>query len=83
MLATLFGGKLLNLLVLEWYISTVEWSIDTQNYTYEGDKIMNYYYIKVIGGREIGWAKGSTFGEACAKRGLDYRRCQCLKVTNA
>lgn len=40
MLATLFGGKLLNLLVVEWYIGTVAWSIGTQNYTYKGDKIM-------------------------------------------
>lgn len=40
MLATLFGGKLLNLLVVEWYIGTVAWSISTQNYTYKGDKIM-------------------------------------------
>lgn len=44
---------------------------------------MYYYYIKVIGGCEIGWSRGATFGEACAKQGLDYRRCQCLKVTNA
>ena len=44
---------------------------------------MNYYYIKVIGGAELGWAKGSDFGEACAKLGMDFRRCQCLKVTNA
>jgi hypothetical protein len=40
MLATLFGGKLLNLLVVEWYIGTVAWSIGTQNHTYKGDKIM-------------------------------------------
>ena len=40
MLATLFGGKLLNLLVVEWCIGTVAWSIGTQNYTYKGDKIM-------------------------------------------
>lgn len=44
---------------------------------------MNYYYIKVIGGAELGWAKGRDFGEACAKLGMDFRRCQCLRITNA
>ena len=44
---------------------------------------MYYFYVKVIGGATLGWAKGYTFGEACEKLGADFRKCQCLKVTNA
>ncbi len=44
---------------------------------------MYYFYVKVIGGATLGWAKGDTFKEACQKLGVDESICQVLKVTNA